>query len=134
MTKRNRPWGYQAPVDANPADWELHPDTVAVRGGLARSGFGETGEAMCSEVNPTTDPADPAYLHGIGSAEIGIARDGADHHSGQKLTQEAGAAATTTPAATPATAAAMRPSLSGSEAQNAAAVPAALALAPYMPA
>ena len=29
---------------------------------------GETGEAMCSEVNPTTDPADPAYLHGIGSA------------------------------------------------------------------
>lgn len=29
---------------------------------------GETGEAMCSEVNPTTDSADPAYLHGIGSA------------------------------------------------------------------
>jgi hypothetical protein len=28
---------------------------------------GETGEAMCSEVNPTTDPADPYYLHGVGN-------------------------------------------------------------------
>jgi hypothetical protein len=27
---------------------------------------GETGEAMCSEVNPTTDPNDSNYLHGIG--------------------------------------------------------------------
>jgi hypothetical protein len=27
---------------------------------------GETGEAMCSEVQPTIDPADPLYLHGIG--------------------------------------------------------------------
>jgi hypothetical protein len=26
---------------------------------------GETGEAMCDEVNPTTDPADPSYLHGL---------------------------------------------------------------------
>ena len=29
---------------------------------------GETGEAMCSEVNPTTDPNDPLYLHGVGTA------------------------------------------------------------------
>lgn len=29
---------------------------------------GENGEAMCDEVNPTTDPNDPNYLHGIGSA------------------------------------------------------------------
>ncbi|MGL4207092.1 MAG: InlB B-repeat-containing protein, partial [Aeromonadaceae bacterium] len=29
---------------------------------------GETGEAMCSEVNPTTDPASPDYLHGLGSS------------------------------------------------------------------
>ena len=29
---------------------------------------GETGEAMCSEVNPTTDPSDPLYLHGVGVA------------------------------------------------------------------
>lgn len=27
---------------------------------------GETGEAMCDEVNPTTDENDPAYLHGLG--------------------------------------------------------------------
>jgi hypothetical protein len=27
---------------------------------------GENGEAMCSEVNPTTDPNDPLYLHGVG--------------------------------------------------------------------
>ncbi|MBY0278000.1 Ig domain-containing protein [Candidatus Binatia bacterium] len=27
---------------------------------------GETGEAMCDEVNPTTDVNDPAYLHGLG--------------------------------------------------------------------
>ena len=27
---------------------------------------GETGEAMCSEVNSTTDPNDPNYLHGVG--------------------------------------------------------------------
>ena len=26
---------------------------------------GETGEAMCSEVQPTTDPNDPLYRHGV---------------------------------------------------------------------
>lgn len=60
MTKRNRPWGYQAPVDAKPADWDLHPDTVAVRGGLARSGFGETGEALYLSSGFTYDSADQA--------------------------------------------------------------------------
>ena len=25
----------------------------------------ETGEAMCSEIDPTTDPTDPQYLHGV---------------------------------------------------------------------
>jgi O-succinylhomoserine sulfhydrylase len=60
MTKRNRPWGYQAPVDGKPADWELHPDTVAVRGGLARSGFGETGEAMYLTSGFTYDSAQQA--------------------------------------------------------------------------
>lgn len=29
---------------------------------------GETGEAMCSEVQSTTDPGDPLYLHGIGTS------------------------------------------------------------------
>ncbi|MEN9604110.1 MAG: hypothetical protein RL545_799 [Actinomycetota bacterium] len=60
MTKRNRPWGYQSPVDAKPADWELHPDTVAVRGGLARSGFGETGEALYLTSGFTYDSAEQA--------------------------------------------------------------------------
>ena len=29
---------------------------------------GETGEAMCDEVQTTTDPNDPLYLHGVGTA------------------------------------------------------------------
>jgi O-succinylhomoserine sulfhydrylase len=60
MTKRNRPWGYQAPADGQPADWELHPDTVAVRGGLARSGFGETSEALYLSSGFTYDSAEQA--------------------------------------------------------------------------
>jgi O-succinylhomoserine sulfhydrylase len=60
MTKRNRPWGYQSPVDAKHADWELHPDTIAVRGGLARSGFGETGEALYLTSGFTYDNAEQA--------------------------------------------------------------------------
>ena len=32
---------------------------------------GENGEAMCDEVNPTTDPANPGYLHGIGT-QVGV--------------------------------------------------------------
>ncbi len=39
-------WGYQ-PRNARPEpDWEVNPQTAAVRAGLARSGFGETGEAL----------------------------------------------------------------------------------------
>jgi O-succinylhomoserine sulfhydrylase len=60
MTKRNRPWGYQAPVDGKPAEWGLHPDTVAVRGGLARSGFGETSEALFLTSGFTYDSAEQA--------------------------------------------------------------------------
>lgn len=60
MTKRNRPWGYQSPVDAKPAEWDLHPDTIAVRGGLARSGFGETGEALYLSSGFTYDSAEQA--------------------------------------------------------------------------
>lgn len=60
MTKRNRPWGYQSPVDAAPTEWDLHPDTVAVRGGLARSGFGETGEALYLSSGFTYDSAEQA--------------------------------------------------------------------------
>jgi O-succinylhomoserine sulfhydrylase len=39
-------WGYQ-PRDARQApDWDLNPQTHAVRAGLSRSGFGETAEAL----------------------------------------------------------------------------------------
>jgi O-succinylhomoserine sulfhydrylase len=39
-------WGYQ-PRNARPEpDWEVNPQTAAVRAGLARSGFGETAEAL----------------------------------------------------------------------------------------
>lgn len=39
-------WGYQ-PRNNRPApDWELEAQTDAVRAGLARTGFGETSEAL----------------------------------------------------------------------------------------
>ncbi len=31
---------------------------------------GENGEAMCDEVDPTTNPADPQYLHGVGIVDV----------------------------------------------------------------
>lgn len=41
-----RPWGYQ-PINERPEpDWKLNPQTESVRAGLARSGFGETSEAL----------------------------------------------------------------------------------------
>ena len=46
MVHQHRPWGYTNSSDGKVADWELHPETLAVRAGLARSGFGETGEAL----------------------------------------------------------------------------------------
>ena len=46
MTKQHRPWGYHSPTGEPKVDWELQPETLAVRAGLARSGFGETGEAL----------------------------------------------------------------------------------------
>ena len=42
----NETWGYQ-PRNERPApDWNLNPQTDAVRAGLNRSGFGETSEAL----------------------------------------------------------------------------------------
>jgi O-succinylhomoserine sulfhydrylase len=41
-----RPWGYQPLPDRPEPEWSLHPETNAVRAGLARSGFGETSEAL----------------------------------------------------------------------------------------
>jgi len=60
MTKRTRPWGYQDVFEGEQPNWELHPDTVAVRAGLARSGFGETGEAMYLNSGFTYDSAEMA--------------------------------------------------------------------------
>ena len=60
MTKRTRPWGYSDSVEAQLPDWDLHTDTVAVRGGLARSGFGETGEALSLNSGFPYDSAEQA--------------------------------------------------------------------------
>ena len=60
MTKRVRPWGYQDSTNAAPTNWALHPDTVAVRGGLARTGYGETGEALFLNSGFTYDSAEQA--------------------------------------------------------------------------
>ena len=60
MTKRVRPWGYQDSSNATPANWALHPDTLAVRGGLSRTGFGETGEALFLNSGFTYDSAEQA--------------------------------------------------------------------------
>jgi len=71
----------QANNGANPAKAELQggaddmgdgSETVTRRyefyryGAAADTLDGENGEAMCSEGNPTTDPIDPNYLHGVG--------------------------------------------------------------------
>ena len=41
-----RPWGYQPRSERTDPNWTLDPQTQAVRAGLARSGFGETSEAL----------------------------------------------------------------------------------------
>jgi len=41
-----RPWGYQTRNERPDPNWTLDPQTQAVRAGLARSGFGETSEAL----------------------------------------------------------------------------------------
>lgn len=60
MTQRTRPWGYQDPIDGKKPNWQLHPDTLAVRAGLSRSGFGETGEALYLNSGFTYDSAEQA--------------------------------------------------------------------------
>ena len=39
-------WGYHEHPKSRQPDWEVNPQTAAVREGLARSGFGETSEAL----------------------------------------------------------------------------------------
>jgi O-succinylhomoserine sulfhydrylase len=60
MTKQHRPWGYHSPIGDSAVDWKLHPDTLAVRAGLARSGFNETGEAIYLTSGFTYSSADEA--------------------------------------------------------------------------
>jgi len=60
MTKRNRPWGYNDVIGGPTPDWDLGQDTLAVRSGLARSGFGETGEALYLTSGFTYDSAEQA--------------------------------------------------------------------------
>lgn len=60
MTKSVRPWGYRENTHGKSPDWQLHPDTASVRAGLARSGFGETGEALYLTSGFTYESAEEA--------------------------------------------------------------------------
>ena len=42
----NTPWGYRPRNQREEPQWDLHLQTHAIRSGLARSGFGETSEAL----------------------------------------------------------------------------------------
>jgi O-succinylhomoserine sulfhydrylase len=54
----DKSWGYQ-PQNHRPApDWELNPQTDAVRAGLARSGFGETYSSAEEARDSFTDEVD----------------------------------------------------------------------------
>ncbi len=46
MEKSEKVWGYQPRTQRSAPDWDVHPQTSAIRAGLARSGFGETSEAL----------------------------------------------------------------------------------------
>lgn len=56
-----RPWGYRPAQDKDEPDWELHSQTHAVRAGLARSGFGETSEALYINSGFTYSSAEEAF-------------------------------------------------------------------------
>jgi len=60
MTHSERPWGYRENIDGKTPNWQMHPDTTSVRGGLARSGFGETGEALYLSSGFTYNTAEEA--------------------------------------------------------------------------
>jgi O-succinylhomoserine sulfhydrylase len=59
MTKRAKPWGYNQ-TSSTTTQRELHPDTVAVRGALQRTGFQETSEALFLNSGFTYDSAEQA--------------------------------------------------------------------------
>jgi O-succinylhomoserine sulfhydrylase len=55
------PWGYRPRNERDTPEWELHPQTHAVRAGLARSGFGETSEALYLNSGFTYSTAEEAF-------------------------------------------------------------------------
>jgi O-succinylhomoserine sulfhydrylase len=56
-----RPWGLQPINEREEPNWDLHPQTHAVRTGLARSGFGETSEALYLNSGFTYSSAEEAF-------------------------------------------------------------------------
>jgi O-succinylhomoserine sulfhydrylase len=56
-----RPWGYQPRPEKSEPNWEVHSQTHSVRAGLARSGFGETSEALYLNSGFTYTSAEEAF-------------------------------------------------------------------------
>ncbi len=56
-----RPWGHRPLNEREEPQWELHPQTHSVRAGLARSGFGETSEALYLNSGFTYSSAEEAF-------------------------------------------------------------------------
>ena len=56
-----RPWGHRPLNEREEPSWELQPQTHAVRAGLARSGFGETSEALYLNSGFTYSTAEEAF-------------------------------------------------------------------------
>ena len=56
-----RPWGYRTRSEKKEPHWDLHSQTHAVRTGIARSGFGETSEAMYLTSGFTYSSAEEAF-------------------------------------------------------------------------
>ena len=57
-----KPWGYQPTNNRPEPDWDLNPQTESVRAGLARSGFGETSEALYLTSGFTYSSAEEAEI------------------------------------------------------------------------
>ena len=57
-----RPWGYQPRAERPEPDWKLNPQTQSIRAGLARSGFGETSEALYLSSGFTYSSAEEAAI------------------------------------------------------------------------
>lgn len=63
MTRPSKPWGYVAP-DQPKSERALRPQTLAIRGELTRTGFGETSEALfltSGFTYPSAEAAEAAF-------------------------------------------------------------------------